>query len=174
MAQVDPAAEGGRGFRGRGEAVRGGRTFQGPREGAGGETAQDGRHGHPHHGSRLFAMALHVAHRTGDAELYRLIDASLVSRQALINAEQHRLEAVKALVEAVKSGDEERIEAAKERVHAATEALHEAAKKLREDFQAIAERLRELRPQIQEEMQTHRRRERAREEPADAMPPELY
>ena len=122
---------------------------------------------------RLYLIAVKVAKETGDTQLKSLIAKSLDDNDKLLEARKVRSVAFRKLVDAMYGDDQAAIKAAHEAVKAASEAMHEIGEQCREDMKAIAARLKELRPQIEEEMKQRGRGEgRGRGPKADA-PPEL-
>ena len=107
-------------------------------------------------GGRLPRMVLRILRQTKDAELLRLINASIADRGEMIKAQRDNLAAFDRLVQAVHSGDEEAIKAARAAQEEARKALRACGKKLHEDLRAIAQRVKELRPQMQEERRKNR------------------
>jgi len=96
----------------------------------------------------LIRVAVTAPWAREDAEVQRLVDQGIADRKTMIRAESNRLAAFEDLVAGLRSGKtKDELEAEVAALKAAGEAIKEAHEKIRDDVKALAERLKEIRPE---------------------------
>ena len=96
---------------------------------------------------KLLAIALTAPWAKADTQTQSLVDKILADRKTVLGDDSARLAAINNLVAALRGGDENAIKTAKDAVKAASQTVKTAHEQTVTDVEALAARIKEIRPQ---------------------------